>query len=89
MKRKPLSNDEGEVRELTRKDFARAKPASEAFPELIAMQKKARGRPKADTTKQSTTLRLDPEVIEFFKRNGRGWQTRLNDALKEYVLAHK
>ena len=42
-----------------------------------------RGRPKADVTKVSTTLRLDPDVIAAFRAGGPGWQSRINDALRK------
>lgn len=42
-----------------------------------------RGRPKADVTKVSTTIRLDPDVIAAFKAQGSGWQSRINDALRK------
>lgn len=42
-----------------------------------------RGRPKADVTKVSTTIRLDPDIIEAFKAEGSGWQSRINDALRK------
>jgi|TARA_R110000787_G_scaffold58808_1_gene133617 uncharacterized protein (DUF4415 family) len=42
-----------------------------------------RGRPKADVTKVSTTIRLDPDIIEAFKADGSGWQSRINDALRK------
>lgn len=41
-----------------------------------------RGRPKAAVTKVSTTLRLDPDVLETFKADGPGWQSRMNEALR-------
>jgi uncharacterized protein (DUF4415 family) len=41
-----------------------------------------RGRPKAGITKVSTTLRLDPDVLERFKSSGPGWQGRMNAALR-------
>lgn len=41
-----------------------------------------RGRPKSDNPKQPVSLRLDREVIEWFKRGGDGWQTRINDELR-------
>lgn len=47
------------------------------------------GRPKSDSPKQSTTLRLDADVIEYFKRDGSGWQTRVNEALREYIAEHR
>jgi uncharacterized protein (DUF4415 family) len=44
---------------------------------------KRRGRPKASSTKELVTLRLDPDVLRFFKRDGDGWQTRINEALRK------
>ena len=74
--------------EWTKEDFAKARPISE-FPELAAAFAKAkRGRPVGSTkadAKQQVALRLDPEVIERFKADGPGWQTRMNDALRAAV----
>lgn len=42
-----------------------------------------RGRPKSDTPKISTTIRLDPDVLESFKAGGPGWQSRINAALRK------
>lgn len=39
--------------------------------------------------KQQLTLRLDEEVVEFFKETGAGYQTRINALLRAYVDAHK
>ena len=38
-------------------------------------------------TKQQITLRLDPEVIRFFKRTGKGYQSRMGAVLRSYVEA--
>lgn len=43
------------------------------------------GRPKAAVTKEPVTVRLDPEILAYFRAGGPGWQTRLNDALADYV----
>ena len=43
------------------------------------------GRPPKAERKVSITLRLDRDVIERFKSTGRGWQTRINAALKKGV----
>lgn len=48
----------------------------------IAGAEVRRGRPKADRTKVSTTIRLSPEVIEHFKAGGPGWQSRIDEALR-------
>jgi uncharacterized protein (DUF4415 family) len=39
--------------------------------------------------KQQITLRLDADVIEFFRATGRRYQSRINAALREYVNANK
>lgn len=39
--------------------------------------------------KQSVSLRLDPDVLDWFKRKGRGYQTRINAILRAYVEAHQ
>ena len=41
-----------------------------------------RGRQKA-ATKQLVSLRLSQEVLEYFKATGPGWQTRIDESLKE------
>lgn len=38
--------------------------------------------------KKQITLRLDPDIIEFFKAGGPGYQTRMNAVLRRYVLAN-
>jgi uncharacterized protein (DUF4415 family) len=40
-------------------------------------------------TKQQITLRLDAEVLEFFKHTGKRYQSRINAVLRAYVEAHK
>lgn len=37
--------------------------------------------------KEQITLRLDKDVIAWFKTGGEGYQTRINEALREYVLS--
>jgi len=40
-------------------------------------------------TKQQITLRLDPEVVRFFKRTGKGYQSRMGAVLRSYVEAKR
>lgn len=47
-----------------------------------------RGRPPAEVTKTPIKLRLDPDIVEAFKGSGRGWQTRMNDALRDWLKSH-
>ena len=46
------------------------------------------GRPRAENPKVHTGLRLDAEVLAAFKAGGRGWQTRINEALKDWLKTH-
>ncbi len=43
---------------------------------------KARGRPKAASTKEPVKLRLDADVLAALRASGEGWQTRINDTLR-------
>ncbi|MCR9239679.1 MAG: BrnA antitoxin family protein [Alphaproteobacteria bacterium] len=72
--------------ELTKDDFKNAKPFTEAFPDLAAnMKKNLGGRPKSANPKQAISIRLSPEVLEHFKADGPGWQSRIDEALKRHV----
>ncbi len=44
--------------------------------------------PQKRPTKVAVTVRYSPEVVDYFKATGEGWQTRMNDALREYVKQH-
>lgn len=46
------------------------------------------GRPISESPKVATTVRLDADVLLAFKATGKGWQTRMNAALRDYVLSH-
>lgn len=93
MKTKPLINDKGEVRELTRDDMKRARPAHEVLPkELLAVlpkRKPGERGPQRQLTKLSVTVRYSREVVEYFKSTGAGWQTRMDEVLKKWVARHR
>lgn len=72
--------------EWTDADFARAKSASalpaavlDAFPRTA---RRVRGAQKAPT-KTPVSLRLDADVVAYFKATGPGWQTRINEVLSK------
>jgi uncharacterized protein (DUF4415 family) len=76
--------------EWTEEDFKRAIPIDEAPPDLQAMilaafpNTKLRGPQKAPT-KVPVSLRLSREVVDHYKATGDGWQTRIDDALKDLI----
>jgi len=52
------------------------------------IQARRRGRPSGSTAtvrKVPTTIRFDPDVLDGLRATGRGWQTRANDALREWL----
>jgi uncharacterized protein (DUF4415 family) len=74
--------------EWTKRDFARAKPASEVLPpEVMAQFKNKGGRPRIENPKQAVKLRIDADVLAKFRESGPGWQTRINGILRA-VSAH-
>jgi len=49
--------------------------------------KRGRGRP-AGAKKTQMNLRIDIDVIEAYKTQGEGWQTLMNDALRDWATRH-
>ena len=39
--------------------------------------------------KTPLNLRLDPDIVAWFRAQGRGYQTRINAVLRSYVEAHR
>ena len=74
---------------LTDEQLRRMRPMAEVRPDLVDAFRRARGRPKLERTKVQVTLRLDADVIETFKSEGQGWQSRINDVLARAVKRRK
>lgn len=79
--------DDPDNPELDADFFARARPGSEVLPEIFGKEVAAamlrpRGRPKTSNAKVQVTLRLDPDVVGWYRATGPGWQARMNDVLK-------
>lgn len=80
--------------EATDEWFAQARPASAVLGELFGqpaareMLKPKRGRPVLANPKEHVNIRLDADVIGAFKRTGTGWQTRVNNALRDWLKTH-
>jgi uncharacterized protein (DUF4415 family) len=50
-------------------------------------KRRLRGSQKAPT-KVPTTIRFDADVLAALKASGRGWQTRVNEAIREWLKTH-
>ncbi len=90
---RPIIPTEEEDKEITRQaikdgtlmtdeQLEQMKPISE-FPELKFLTK--RGRPPKENPKKQITLRLDQDILTFFKKQGKGYQSRINAALRSYI----
>ncbi|HEY9875317.1 MAG TPA: BrnA antitoxin family protein [Candidatus Obscuribacterales bacterium] len=60
----------------------------EITPELFAKAVVRRGL-STTKNKAQVTLRIDRDVLEWFKSQGRGYQTQINALLKAYMEAHR
>lgn len=54
----------------------------------IQAYRRQRGRP-VGSSKESTTIRFDRDILSAFRSGGAGWQTRMNEALKEWLATHQ
>jgi uncharacterized protein (DUF4415 family) len=89
MKKKPLTNKAGAVKELTRADIRSMRPAKEVLSkhllEILPKRKRGERGLQKEPKKVSVTVRYSPEVVKYFKATGEGWQTRMDEVLKNYV----
>ncbi len=72
--------------ELTDKQIANLRPFREVFPDLAASidrELARRGRPPVGNPRRQVSIRLDPDVLAHYKSTGKGWQSRINDALRK------
>jgi uncharacterized protein (DUF4415 family) len=70
---------------------ARSDPDAHPFSEKDWKKTKVKvrvGRPKSESPKVFTGIRLDAEIVETFKATGKGWQTRMNAALRDWLKTH-
>src|SRR5262245_8669239 len=65
------------------------RPVAEVRPELIRRFRGQRGPQKSKPVKTRVSLRLDPDVVAFFRKKGAGWQSRINDALRKVAKLPK
>ena len=73
--------------EWTVADFARARSVDEV-PELAALFGKKSGRPVGTTkanAKAAVSLRLDPDILAYFRATGPGWQSKINEYLRKAI----
>lgn len=84
--RKPLIDEDGEVREIEAEDVALFKPFSElpASEQQMLLNLRRRGPQKAPK-KVPVSIRLSPEVAEGLRATGDGWQVRADEVLRSWL----
>jgi uncharacterized protein (DUF4415 family) len=71
---------------MTDEQLQRLRPAHEVLPSLVRKSlERKRGRPPIGDRKRQVTLRLDPDILDHFRAGGPGWQTAINDALRQVM----
>ena len=84
--RKPLIDEDGEVREITSEDVARFKPFS-ALPvaeQRVLLRLGKRG-PQKLPKKVPISIRLSTDVADGLRATGNGWQGRADEALRSWL----
>jgi uncharacterized protein (DUF4415 family) len=84
--RKPLIDEEGEVREISVEDVALFKPFSAlpAAEQKVLLKLRRRG-PQRTPKKVPVSIRLSPDVVEGLRATGNGWQGRADEALRSWL----
>ena len=81
--------DPDDAPELTDDFFNQATPKINdeivSIHEVNEAFKKRVGRPKSTNPKQPISIRLSADVVDYFKSTGSGWQTRIDEILRNYV----
>ena len=80
----------GQVEVLAPGVVPRAEAAAAAAAEVAEIVRgiARKGLPKA-ARKAAISLRVDPEVLEWFRIQGPGYQTRINTVLRAYMEASR
>ena len=81
--------------EWTPEDMAKARPAADVLQGLIGAKaadellRRGKGRPLKEDRKVNQTIRLDPDVLEAFRNEGKGWQSLINQVLRQNMPKHQ
>ncbi|MDX2121090.1 MAG: BrnA antitoxin family protein [Gemmatimonadota bacterium] len=81
--------DWARVDRLTDADIAAAVAADPDAAPLLTEEWFRQAEWMPPLTKKGVFLRLDPDVVAWFKEGGAGYQTRMNAVLRGYMLAHR
>jgi uncharacterized protein (DUF4415 family) len=92
---KAASMPDDENPEWTAADFAQAKPAKDVLASYIgeaaaeSLLRRGRGRPQVENRKINQTLRIDADVLEAYRQEGKGWQALMNRVLRQHMPSRR
>ena len=66
-------------------ELAEARSGKRILRELGLPAPKPRGRPRKENPKVPVSIRLDADVLQALRATGKGWQTRVNDILRQWL----
>lgn len=92
MNRLSLTDEDGEVRELTADDLKTMRPVAEVDPGLADAMKAMRnkgGRPKVENPRAHIAFRWDRDLVATIKATGRGYNARIEKVLREALAKGK
>lgn len=84
----PSEEEDQRIREAAMED-PDAQPLTDAQLQAMVPIKSLRGRPKVENKKLLVSVRYSPEVIDYFRATGEGWQARMDEVLRRYVARHR
>lgn len=87
------SRPDEDTPEWTRTEIRAARPALQVIAEAFGAQaaealRRGPGRPAKPDHKINQTLRLDPDVLAAYRRQGPGWQAQMNEVLRRHMPRH-
>ena len=82
------NTDWEKVDALTDTDIEKAVHADPDAPELLEEEWFNKAT-LVNRSKEPITIRMDKDVLDFFKKQGKGYQTKINSVLRTFVEAHK
>jgi len=91
----PAERPDEDNAEITRAELRRVRPAKDVLPGLIGekaaqeLLRRGRGRPPKEDCKVNQTLRIDPDLLDAYRQEGQGWQTRINQLLCDNMPKHQ
>lgn len=83
----PTEEEDAEINRGIAADSDTFVPTDEQFAQM--KPRATRGRPQIESPKVLVSVRYDADIIDAFKAQGDGWQTRMNGALRDWLQTHK